>query len=97
MKTLIVKSMLVPLQVVTLATEDDMYRMFDMFEIGQMAIVLTSDDVFIRTRSKWRQVKHACNSELKLLAYIFTSMNKVRCPKEALIPGRNISGEIHIK
>ena len=43
-------------QVVTLANEEDMYNMFDMFEIGQMAILLTTDDVFIRTRSKWRQV-----------------------------------------
>ena len=44
------------LQVITLANEDDMYRMFDLFEMGQMAIVLTSDEVYIRTRSKWRQV-----------------------------------------
>ena len=43
-------------QVVTLANEDDLYNMFDMFEIGQMVILLTTDDVFVRARSKWKQV-----------------------------------------
>ena len=44
------------MQVVTLANENDMYNMFGMFEVGQMAILLTTDDVFIRTRTKWKQV-----------------------------------------
>ncbi len=41
----------------TLLRVEDMYAMFDMFKVGQMVLLATTDDVYIRTRRKWKLVR----------------------------------------
>jgi len=73
--------------VITLANEDDMYNMFGMFEVGQMAILLTTDDVFIRTRTKWKQITGvAVGGPASNLAFEKANLVKTTNPPKVTTP-----------